>query len=162
MQTTQDEGDESARTARAAGAQGLGKDFYRVEFRLDGSSEPLAWSSTVHRVVPCHAEHPEGRITYVEYCFDKLVFSHMTAIAIMQGADLRNVFGRALLWFLFANGANPLMPDHGPFHVVQGKMSSPADVPPHMKGCKMIHLLLVPAVLPQDIVQHLIATKYKP
>jgi len=129
----------------------------RVEISADGVVGPLAWARSGSWTTPNYTLHSTGVILWSRFDFDELVFSHLTAMLVLQGGDLRHVFtGRSYIRF------GDLV-EYGPFYLLKGSLSKVTDPPLRLKGGVVLARLRDQSVLSEkpkltdlEIVTHLI------
>lgn len=163
MQETRDEGNEGAGSSAPAGTEGVGTGegphritTERIEICADGAV--LAWARSGSWTTPNYTLHSTGVILWSKFVFDELTFSHLTAMLVLQGGDLRHVFtGRSYIKF----GG---LVEYGPFYLLKGSLSKVTSPPLRLEGGVVLARLRDQSVLSDkpkltdlEIVTHLLA-----
>jgi hypothetical protein len=131
----------------------------RIEICADGAEGPLAWATRGVFSTPVCTPHPKGKIFWCKFAFDELVFSHLTAMLVLQGGDLRHVFS-ARSYIKFGKH----LVDYGPFYLLKGALSKVTSPPLRLQGGVVLAKIENrpfdgdrPALTDLEIVTHLIA-----
>lgn len=165
MQETRDEGNEGAGSSAPAGTEGVGtrEGFHRVaterRIQICANGEELAWARSGAWSTPNCTSHPKGSIFWGKFMFDELVFSHLTAMLVLQGGDLRHVFtDRSHIKF------GEQLVEYGPFYLLKGSLSKVTSPPLRLEGGVVLAKLENrpfhnerPALTDLEIVTHLLA-----